>query len=213
MQADSTPWEIPSQLHLYVLILWILASAGSCSYFKHWSLLIYLVCFFLFLVYVLLWNVLTYYQLGECFCLWYKQWQILVVKAQQTLCKRKKGKKKTHQTLNYSRKKKLQLKKKECAPLTGRKPIFISFALLEVIFFSLIFFRQNVVNQNIYILWFPFSLAPDFLCYTKRVEALAAVALCVSRKSSGKSHAPLASVNKVCLWIPGKKKEGSRDRQ
>lgn len=53
----------------------------------------------------------------------------------------------------------------------------------------------------------------SFLCYTKCVEALAAVALCVSRKSSGKSRVPLASLNKVCLWIPGKKKEGSRDRQ
>lgn len=47
---------------------------------------------------------------------------------------------------------------------TDEKPIFFSFALLELIFFDLIFFGQNVVNENIYTLWFPFSWAAGFLC-------------------------------------------------
>lgn len=38
-----------------------------------------------------------------------------------------------------------------------KSQFFFSFALLELIFFDLIFFGQNVVNENIYTLWFPFS--------------------------------------------------------
>lgn len=120
---------------------------------------------FFSLVYVLLWNVLRDYQLGECFCLWYKQWQI-IVKVQQTLNNGKKEKIPKHQTLNYSRKRKSStLKEKRRGPRSvhRRKANFYFICTFRIDFFNLIFFGQNVINENIYTLWFPFSSAAGFL--------------------------------------------------
>lgn len=96
-----------------------------------------------------------------------------------------------HQTLNYSRKRKnSSLKEKRREPLSvhRRKANFYFICTFGIDFFHLIFFGQNVVNENIYTPWFPFSSAPGFVCCTKHMEAPAALALRVAEKPSGKSH-------------------------
>lgn len=52
-----------------------------------------------------------------------------------------------------------------------------------------------------------------FLGYVECVDPLAAIALCPLEKSIGKSHDLLATANKACLWIPGKKMGGPRVRE
>lgn len=47
---------------------------------------------------------------------------------------------------------------------TDENPIFFFICTFGIDLFNLIFFGQNVVNENIYTLWFPFSPAAGFLC-------------------------------------------------
>ena len=79
----------------------------------------------------------------------------------------------------------------------------------------MIFFGRHVANPNIRTLWFPFSAAPDFSFFVPRNVRRHRQLLGGVRRGGpvDKAGVPLASLDKARLWIPGKKKEGSRDRR